>query len=285
MNVVTQVGIGLPIGDPTTLLTWARRADAGPFSSVGLLDRLVYDNPEPLVALAVLAGATTRVRVQTEVLLAPLRDTALLAKQAATLDRMTGGRLVLGVGIGGREDDHRATGTDLRTRGRRLDEQMAALCRLWWGDPYGDGVGPIGPAPARPGGPQVLFGGFKPVALERVARFGDGFLAAAPPSWAGGLFDTVRGFWKEYGREGEPRLVAQVNVALGPRDVLDDARTRMHDYYAFTGMADRMVAGLLTTPAEIRAALTAYADLGADEVMLYCYGLDPDQVDRLADVL
>ncbi|MYX44206.1 LLM class flavin-dependent oxidoreductase, partial [Streptomyces sp. SID89] len=88
-----NVGIGLPIGDPATLLTWARRADAGPFTTLGLLDRLVYDNPEPLVALAVLAGATSRIRVQTEVLLAPLRDTALLAKQAATLDRMTGGRL------------------------------------------------------------------------------------------------------------------------------------------------------------------------------------------------
>lgn len=79
--------------------------------------------------------------------------------------------------------------------------------------------------------------------------------------------------------------MAQVNVALGPREVLDDARARMHAYYSFTGMADRMVAGLLTTPAGIRAALTAFADLGADEVMLYCYGLDPDQVDRLADVL
>jgi hypothetical protein len=100
----------------------------------------------------------------------------------------------------------------------------------------------------------VLFGGFKPAALERVARWGDGFLAAAAPSWAGGPFDTVRGFWQEYGREGEPRLVAQVNVALGPPDVLDDARARMHAYYAFTGMADRMVSGLLTTPAEIRAA-------------------------------
>ncbi|MFD0003574.1 LLM class flavin-dependent oxidoreductase [Streptomyces sp. NPDC127178] len=285
MNVGTNVGIGLPIGDPAALLTWARRADAGPFSTLGLLDRLVHDNPEPLVALAVLAGATTRIRVQTEVLLAPLRETALLAKQAATLDRMTGGRLVLGLGIGGRDDDHRAAGTDPRTRGRRLDAQMATMCRLWSGDPYGDGVGPIGPAPARPGGPEVLFGGFKPAALERVARWGDGFLAAAPPSWAGGLFETVREFWKEYGRDGEPRLVAQVNVALGPPDVLDDARARMHAYYAFTGMPDRMVDGLLTTPAEIRAALTAFADLGADEVMLYCYGLDPDQVDRLADVL
>ncbi|MEW5353951.1 LLM class flavin-dependent oxidoreductase [Streptomyces sp. 16-176A] len=280
-----NVGIGLPIGDPATLLTWSRRADAGPFTTLGLLDRLVYDNPEPLVALAVLAGATSRVRVQTEVLLAPLRDTALLAKQAATLDRMTGGRLTLGLGVGGRDDDHRAAGVDKRTRGRRLDEQMAVLRRLWSGEPYGDDVGPIGPAPARPGGPEVLFGGFKPAAIERVARWGDGFLAAAPPSFAGGLFETARGFWKEYGRDGEPRIVAQVNVALGTDDVIHEARTAMHAYYAFTGMADRMVAGMLTTPAEIRDAITAFADLGADEVMLYCYGLDPDQVDRLADVL
>ncbi|MEV6738176.1 LLM class flavin-dependent oxidoreductase [Streptomyces sp. NPDC051104] len=280
-----NIGIGLPIGDPTTLLTWARHADAGPFSTLGLLDRLVYDNPEPLVALSVLAGATSRIRVQTEVLLAPLRDTALLAKQAATLDRMTGGRLVLGLGIGGRDDDHRATGTDPRTRGRRLDEQMEVMRRLWSGEPYGEGVGPIGPEPTRPGGPEVLFGGFKPAALERVARWGDGFLAAAPPSWAGGLFDTVRGFWQQYGRDGEPRLVAQVNVALGPQDVIEDARTAMHAYYTFTGMADRMVAGMLTTPSEIREAITAFTDLGADEVMLYCYGLDPAQVDRLIDVL
>ncbi|MFH8340950.1 LLM class flavin-dependent oxidoreductase [Streptomyces sp. AM6-12] len=280
-----NVGIGLPIADPATLLTWAQRADDGPFSTLGLLDRLVYDNPEPLVALAVLAGATSRVRVQTEVLLAPLRDTALLAKQTATLDRMTGGRLVLGLGVGGRDDDHQAAGVDKRTRGRRLDEQMAVMRRLWSGEPYGDGVGPIGPAPARPGGPEVLFGGFKPAAIERVGRWGDGFLAAAAPSWAGGLFDTARRFWEEYGRTGEPRIVAQVNVALGPAEVVDDARAAMHAYYAFTGMADRMTAGMLTTPAGIREAIAGFADLGADEVMLYCHGLDPDQVDRLADVL
>ncbi|MGW0079571.1 LLM class flavin-dependent oxidoreductase [Streptomyces cellulosae] len=280
-----HIGIGLPVADPPALLTWAERADAGPFRTLGLLDRLVYDNPEPLVTLAVLAGATSRVRVQTEVLLAPLRDTALLAKQAATLDRMTGGRLVLGLGIGGRDDDHQVTGVDMRTRGRRLDEQMAVMRRLWSGEPYGDGVGPIGPAPARPGGPEVLFGGFRPAALARVARWGDGFLSAAAPGWAGGLFETVRTQWKEYGRAGEPRMVAQVNVALGPEQVVDDARAAMLAYHAFTGMADRMAAGLLTTPTAIRDAVTAFADLGADEVMLYCHGVDPDQVDRLADVL
>ncbi|MFC4150151.1 LLM class flavin-dependent oxidoreductase [Micromonospora mangrovi] len=86
-----DLGLGLPIGNPGCLPDWARRAEAAGFASLALLDRLAYDNPEPLVALAVLAGVTTRVRLQTEVLLGPLRGTALLAKQVATLDRMSGG--------------------------------------------------------------------------------------------------------------------------------------------------------------------------------------------------
>ncbi|GLW24722.1 LLM class flavin-dependent oxidoreductase [Microbispora triticiradicis] len=280
-----NVGLGLPVTDPESLLDWARRADAGPFTTLGLLDRLVFDNPEPLVALAVLAGATSRVRVQTEVLLAPLRETALLAKQAATLDRLTGGRLVLGLGVGGREDDHLAAGTDIRTRGRRLDAQMAVLRRVWAGEPYGEGAGPIGPAPARPGGPEILFGGFKPAALRRVGRWGDGFLCAAAPSWAGPLFETVRTAWQEHGRDGAPRMVAQINAALGPQDVIDEARRAMAVYYRFTEAADHMVAGMRTTPAEIREAIARFEDLGADEVMLYCHGRDPDQVGRFADIL
>ena len=142
-----KIGLGLPIGAPEKLLTWARLADAGPFSTLGLLDRLVYDNPEPLVTLAAVAGATSRVRLQTEVLLAPLRDTPLLAKQAATLHRIGGGRFTLGLGVGDRDDDHLAAGRDRHTRGRRLDDQMATLHRIWSGAPYSDTVGPIGPAP------------------------------------------------------------------------------------------------------------------------------------------
>jgi alkanesulfonate monooxygenase SsuD/methylene tetrahydromethanopterin reductase-like flavin-dependent oxidoreductase (luciferase family) len=280
-----NIGLGLPITDPAALLDWAQRGDAGPFSTLGLLDRLVYDNPEPLISLAVIAGATRRIRVQTEVLLAPLREPALLAKQTATLDRLSGGRLVLGLGVGGRPDDHQASGTDIRTRGRRLDEQLALMRRLWSGQPYDDHVGPIGPAPARRGGPEILFGGFQPAALERVARWGDGFLAAAAPSWAAGLIDTVRTAWRSHGREGAPRIVAQVNAALGPPAVIDDARSAIGRYYEFSGRAESMVAGLLTSPAQIRAAIGQFEDLGVDEVMLYCHGRDPGQVDRLAEVV
>ncbi|MFQ6392274.1 LLM class flavin-dependent oxidoreductase [Nocardia sp. KC 131] len=280
-----HIGLGLPIADPAALLDWARRADAGPFSTLGLLDRLVYDNPEPLIALGMLAGATQRIKVQTEVLIAPLREPTLLAKQAATLDRMSGGRFVLGLGVGGREDDHIASGTDLRTRGRRLDEQMEIMRRLWSGQDYSTDCGPVGPAPLRPEGPEVLFGGFQPAAIDRVGRWGGGFLAAAAPSWAGGLFDTARRSWTEHGREGAPRIVAQVNVALGAPDLVEQARASMGAYYEFSGRADYMVAGMLTTPDEIRTAIKQFDDLGADEVMLYCYGRDADQVDRLAEVI
>ncbi|PXX68575.1 alkanesulfonate monooxygenase SsuD/methylene tetrahydromethanopterin reductase-like flavin-dependent oxidoreductase (luciferase family) [Nocardia tenerifensis] len=280
-----HVGLGLPISDSPVLLDWARRADAGPFSTLGLLDRLVYDNPEPLVALAVAAGATTRIKLQTEVLLAPLREPTLLAKQVATLDRMSGGRFVLGLGVGGRADDHLASGTDLRTRGRRLDEQLEIMRRVWSGAPYAADCGPIGPAPLRPEGPEILFGGFQPAALERVGRWGGGFLAAAPPSWAGNLFDTVRRSWTEHGRAGEPRIVAQVNVALGDQDLIDEARAAMGAYYEFSGRVEYMLDGMLIGADAIRSAISQFEDLGADEVMLYCYGGDPDQVNRLADVI
>ncbi|MER7578994.1 LLM class flavin-dependent oxidoreductase [Kitasatospora sp. NPDC097691] len=281
-----KIGLGLPVDDPALLLTWARRADAARFSALGLLDRLVFDNPEPLVTLAALAGATTRIRLQTEVLIAPHHNTALLAKQTATLDRLSGGRFTLGIGIGGRADDCRAAGIDLRRRGRRLDEQLPVLRRLWAGGRYDDEVGPIGPAPATPGGPEVLFGGFAPAALERVARFGDGFLGAAlPPEAMGGLFREVEAAWRRHGRSGRPRLVAQANVALGPGPTIEQARHNIRSYYDFTGRAAHVADRLLTTEQAVRSAVDGFAGVGADELMLYCWSSDPDQVDRLADTL
>ncbi|MCL7490682.1 MULTISPECIES: LLM class flavin-dependent oxidoreductase [Streptomyces] len=281
-----SVGLGLPIGDPAQLLSWARRAEATPFTTVALLDRLVFGNPEPLITLATLAGATSRIRLQTEVLLAPLHRTTLLAKQAATLDLLSGSRFTLGIGIGGRDDDYLAAGVDLRTRGRRLDRQLATMRRIWSGEPLSEDVGPIGPAPARPGGPEVLFGGFVPAVMERVARWGDGFLGAALPAPAmDGLFREVEAAWSRAGRTGRPRLLAQVNVALGPEPTLDRAREELRAYYQPSSYTDHVVKGLLTTGAQIREAVAAFRAIGADEVMLYCWSPDPDQVERLADVV
>ncbi|OHV48435.1 LLM class flavin-dependent oxidoreductase [Pseudofrankia sp. BMG5.36] len=280
-----DVGLGLPIGDPPSLLDWARRADAGPFSTVGLLDRVVYDNPEPLVTLAAIIGATTRIRVQTEVLLAPLREPVLLAKQAATLDRISGGRLTLGIGLGAWEDDYCAIGADFHRRGRRLDEQMPILRSIWAGEAARPGLGFVGPAPTRRGGPQVLFGGFTAAALARIARWGDGFLCATPPAHADGLLRTVEKEWDQAGRAGRPRMVGQVNAALGPDTVLEEGRAAIAHYYGSSQYARQVLEAWLTTPQQIRGAIAGFADLGADETIVYCWSPDPDQVDRLADIV
>ena len=146
-----KVGIGLPGNVPGTkgdlILEWARRADAGPFSSLGTIDRLVYDNYEPLVMLSAAAGATERVRLLTCVLLAPLRNPGVLAKQAASLDAISGGRLTLGVGVGRRPDDYQAAPSVYGQRGRQMNRSLAMMRRIWNGDVVAEGVGAIGPAP------------------------------------------------------------------------------------------------------------------------------------------
>jgi alkanesulfonate monooxygenase SsuD/methylene tetrahydromethanopterin reductase-like flavin-dependent oxidoreductase (luciferase family) len=272
-----HVGIGLPINDPEALTGWARRADAGPFHSLGLLDRLVYGNPEPLITLAALASVTERIRLQTEVLLAPLHKPALLAKQCATLDRLSGGRFTLGVGVGTRPDDYEVAGVDFHRRGRVLDEQLPILRGIWAGD---SAIGP------RPAGPEVLFGGFAQAVIDRVARWGDGFLGAAlPPKYLDGLFRKVEQAWADAGRAGRPRLVAQTNVAVGPAPMIDEARRELRAYYGEAEYTEHAVAGMLTTPEQIRDALSAFADIGADEVMLYCWASDAGQLDRIADLI
>ncbi|MFF5294842.1 LLM class flavin-dependent oxidoreductase [Paractinoplanes globisporus] len=274
-----EFGLGLPISSPARLLEWARAAEAHGFDTLALLDRLAFDNPEPLTALAVLAGATTRIRLQTEVLLGPLRETALLAKQVATLSVMSGDRFVLGIGVGGREDDHAAAGTPLTQRGRLLDAQLTDLRQIWRGAPYRGAV--IGPRPHTD--PPILIGGFAPAALRRVATHADGFICAAPASWAGGLIHTVRREWTDAGRKGSPRIVCQVNVAAGSPSTIAEARAAVAGYYAFTGRPGW--GAPLTTSAEIASAVAEYRELGADEVVLYCYGDDPGQVGTLAEIV
>jgi len=276
-----DIGLGLPISDPAGLPDWARRAEAAGFDTLALLDRLAFDNPEPLVALSLLAGATTRVRLQTEVLLSPLRTTALLAKEVATLDRMSGGRFVLGIGVGSREDDYAAAGTPFAQRGRILDGQLTALRAMWRGEPHAGTV--VGPLPATPGGPPILVGGFAPAALRRVALYGDGFLCAAPLAWAGPLVQTVRDQWESAGRTGRPRLVCQVNAAVGKPETVEQARRAIAEYYAFSGRSGW--GEPLSDPAEIADTVAAYREFGADELVLYCYADDPDQIEALATIV
>lgn len=284
-----RVGIGLPSTIPgvsgSLILDWARRADAGPFSSLGVLDRLVYPNYEPLITLAAAAAVTTRVRLLTSVLLAPLRNAALLAKQTASIDALSGGRLTLGLGVGARPDDFEAAGVDIHTRGKRFDEQLETLARVWSGQLSSATIGPIGPTPAQPGGPEILLGGNSPAALKRAARWGNGYISGGGGAErAIGAYQAIQNAWHEAGRPGKPRFVGCGYFGLG-----DNARERagqyIRHYYSFAGpYADAVVASMPASPAEITAFIQAFSDAGADEVLLWPCIPELDQVDRLAQI-
>lgn len=280
-----QLGIGLPSTiagvDGATILDWARRVDApgSPLASVGVFDRLVYDSWEPMATLAAVAAVTSRVRLATTVIIGPLRNTALLAKEAATIDQLSGGRLTLGLALGARRDDYAAAGIDYANRGKRLDEQLAGL-REQWENPA------IGPRPVQPNGPPLIVGGLDDSAFARAARYADGFMHnGGPPRVFSAAADKARAAWLDAGRPGQPQLWAMGYFALG-EDQVDAGRQYLLDYYAFTGpFAERIAAGLLATPQSIVQFIRGYSEAGCDHLMLFPTSGDVTQLERLAEVV
>jgi alkanesulfonate monooxygenase SsuD/methylene tetrahydromethanopterin reductase-like flavin-dependent oxidoreductase (luciferase family) len=284
-----DVGIGLPTTIPGVtgeqVLEWARRAEAREFSSLGTIDRLVYGNYEPLIALAAAAAVTERIRLATTILIAPNRaNGALLAKQAATLDHLSGGRLVLGVAVGGREDDYAVSGVDFHTRGKRFEGMLAQWEHLWAGEPV-EGGGVVGPQPPR-GRPTLMIGGSADVIFERAARYGDGWMmgGGTPDAFKEGA-EKLGAAWQSAGREGKPRTLALAYYALGD-GAQDAAKSYLHDYYAFLGEYAGMIADSAATDADtIRGYVQGFEAAGCDELILFPCDPDPDQVDLFADVL
>jgi alkanesulfonate monooxygenase SsuD/methylene tetrahydromethanopterin reductase-like flavin-dependent oxidoreductase (luciferase family) len=283
-----EVGIGLPNAVPgvnrEAIVDWARRAEAAGFSALGTIDRIVYLNYEPLLALAAAAAVTDRIRLMTDILIAPLRpNTALLAKQTATIDHMSGGRLVLGLAVGGREDDFEASGVAFHRRGALFDAQLDELKRTWAGEKRGF-AGAVGPPPARPGGPELLIGGRADVVFQRAARHARGW------TQGGGTPDALRESlvklkqaWQEAGREDQPYSVALFYFALGD-DAREKAQRGVGDYYAFLGdYRDSVVQSVATSPEMVSQYLSAFRDAGADEVICFPSSTDLDDVERLAE--
>ena len=277
-----NIGVGLPTsksGNGAELLfEWAKRADAGPFSSLGVVDRIAYQNYEPFTALAAAAALTNRVRLATMVAIAPLRNTAILAKQAASLDALSGGRLTLGLAVGARGEDYAASGIDSRGRGRRFGEQLEAIRDIWE-------EGRIGPTPKAPG-PRVLVGGSSGEALARMARYADGYMhgGGPPRAFAGAVAKAVTA-WSDLGRSGRPQLWGMGYFALGDGSAQPGAEYLRH-YYAFTGpFAEKIAAGNLTSPGAIADFIRGYEDAGCDELVLFPTVSNLEQIERLVEVI
>jgi alkanesulfonate monooxygenase SsuD/methylene tetrahydromethanopterin reductase-like flavin-dependent oxidoreductase (luciferase family) len=272
-----RIGVGLPNVIPDTpleaLVDWARRIDAGPFTSAGVLHRVAYDARDPLETLAFAAAETERIALVTMVAVAPLYETGRLAGAVTGIQQHSGGRLVLGLAVGARLEDYRAAGVDPRGRGRRFDEQLVELR---------DGFDLAGGQP-----PPLLVGGSSDATFARVARIADGYVhGGGPPRAFVRTADRARTAWEDADRPGEPALWGQSYFALGDDEVEQGGRRYMLDYYAFTGpFAERIAEGLLTTPQQIAAQIRGYAEAGCDELVLLPAVGDLDQVDRLAEVV
>lgn len=274
------VGVGLPntIGnvDGKVLLDWARRADAGPFSSVAVLDRVSYDSYDPLASLAAAAAITSRVRLATMIVIGPLHNNTLLAKTASTINALSDGRFTLGLSVGARRDDYDATGIPYHERGARLDRQIAELRTQWE-------TGKIGPHST----PSLLLGGLVDATFSRVARFADGYMHnGGPPRIFARMADRARAAWSDSVRPGKPQLWGMGYFALGDDAIKKAGADYLLDYYAFTGpFAERIAQGLLTTPQAIVQFMRGYADAGCDELILFPTSPDLQQFERLAEVV
>lgn len=276
-----DVGIALPSAirgtSPAQLTEWARRAESRGFSTLSAIDRLAYDNYEPLIALAGAATVTERIGLSTTVLLAPLRtNTVELAKQARSVNALSGGRFTLGVGLGARDDDYEASGVELRGRGKRLDAMLEEMKAVWSEDEVG---------PTAAGAPRLIVGGHADAAYARAARFADGWIASTSgPEQAHEGAERAKAAWREAGREGEPHIMALSYFSLGGRAERNLNENLMH-YYAWLGEEiARMLTDLAAKDAgAVAEYISAYEAAGCDELVFCPSSADPAQVDLLSD--
>ncbi len=285
----------LPVMEPdlnaSILESWTRAIDDGPFSSLCFGERMAFDNPHALTLLGAVSAWTSRARITTTVLVPQLHDPVSLAKALATADVLSGGRLSVGIGIGGREEDYAAVGASESTRTmQQLADRVAVMRRVWAGEKVTPAVRPVGPPTIQPGGPEILIGTLGPKTIRHAAGWADGLAGFAPevkPDDIGRTFDLARQAWQEAGRDA-PRLTTSFWFAVGeePRE-----QVRRHLLHYMNWLPREFVeafgdtAGFAGTVDELTDVLRRLEDLGADEVQLVPTSSDLSQVERIAEAL
>jgi alkanesulfonate monooxygenase SsuD/methylene tetrahydromethanopterin reductase-like flavin-dependent oxidoreductase (luciferase family) len=285
-----DIGIGLPNTIPGTpgrlLVDWARRAEVRGFSTLATLDRIAYPSYDSLATLAAAAAVTERIGLLTNILLAPTRNPILLAKEAASVDQLSGGRLVLGLAVGSRREDFVAAERTFEDRGKRFDQDLDLMHGAWRGERVGGCPKPPAPQPVNGDRVPVLVGGTSDAAVERAVRWGIGWTAGGSGADQVGPFaDRVRRAWKDAGREGEPRIVALTYFSMQP-DRTEQSKANLRDYYGYLGeWADRIAEGAPRGEAAVREAVSRFRDAGVDELVFDPTVPDIGEVDLLADAV
>lgn len=283
-----KIGLGLPNADKSLsigrfLVDIARRADELGFSTLATIGRVAFPNYEELVTLAAAAAVTERIGLLTDILLAATREPVLLAKQAASLDQISGGRFVLGIGAGSRIDDFVVTGTDFHTRGRRLDAALELMHRAWRGEPVEGTTQPVTPRPVNGASVPMMFGGGADAVVRRVVKYGIGYTqGGGTPESLKAMMDRVNTAWKAAGRAGKPEFRGLGYFAIGD-EIHEEAESNLMGYYGEYG--PRVWQGAVKTAAVAKQRVRAYEAIGCDELILFMAAPGVEQVERLAEAV
>jgi alkanesulfonate monooxygenase SsuD/methylene tetrahydromethanopterin reductase-like flavin-dependent oxidoreductase (luciferase family) len=284
-----KLGIGLPNtlaheADRRLMLDWARLADEAGFHVLATIDKPNYDSWDPLVTLAGVAGVTEKARLATTILQLPPRNEVLVAKQAAVIDQLSGGRLDLGLGQGGREDDFQVLGADFSGRGEKFERQVARVREIWSRARESTrDHGEVGPAPVQTPGPPIWVGALQPKAMERAARIADSFVFGTAGSAV--MNEYAPGIREAFAANGKPDAtvagLAYVAVGGDPAKALEEGAHHVLRYYGqlWTEPENLIHHGPATKIAE---EVAAYAN-AIDVLILFPEIPGLDQVSSLAE--
>lgn len=275
----------------TELLAWCESVDAGPWESLAVPERVTYTSHALVPQLAAAAALTERVRLWTTIIILPAHSPVQVAKDMASVDQISGGRLTVGVGVGGREADYQALDAPFTRRWQRMDDAVATMRSVWAGEPPFEGADPVGPPPVQPGGPPIVAGVMGPKALARAAHWAagvdDGSTVTGNVDSLAANVERIRAAWKDAGRTETPHVSASLWYALG-----DGAAERVHDYaYSYLKIFSPEIATMMAdsatvfTPAALREALEGAEAAGCDEMFLVPTTTDVTELDRTREAL
>ena len=288
------VGVCLPYMerdlDRDTMLYWMRAIDNGPFESLTCGERITSYTVEMRTILGAAAAVTERVRIVPSLYVLPMHNAVWAAKEIATLDVMSNGRVTLCVGVGGRPMDYEAVGAPFEKRHARMDEQIAAMKKIWQGVPPLEGGDPVGPTPVQAGGPPILAGTMGPKATRRAAEWADGLYM-----WSGNgqkqeidkMIKQADACWEDAGRDTKPTRITGFWASLA-----DNAAERLPAYvYDYIKVLSPEFAAAMSkgmdrcTPDRINASLDAMEELGCEETYLVPATCDLADIDRLSELV
>jgi len=282
-----------PLTKPENVVNFAKKCEAMGCQSMWSIDRVAYDNLEPLTVLAAAAGATQKIRLGTSVLLGNLRHASHVAKIVSTLDFISNGRVTLGLGFGSRENDYKAVEIPFEHRGSRAVEQVQLMKRLWTEDKvtfkgkfYNVENLSVGPKPIQKPHPPIWTGGSAEVALKRAGSWADGFICGSsaipdfPSTW-----EKIAGYARAAGRD--PNKISKAGLTfMAIHHDQSKAVRAVEDYvmrYYGRLRADVANTSLVGSPAAIAERMGAFLSRGLDTLIIGVADPDPRQLDLFGE--